>query len=401
MPMSHPTRILLAALTLLSLACGSSTDSPDAAADSAVDSAADAAVLPEPAADYFEPGPFPVGNTRVTLTDSARTRALPVEIWYPAAESARAAAETGQAMTDFEMEPPRSTELARLVAEGPTACLRTTTGAAASPEPAAAPTSWPIVIVSHCHACTRFDLAAIAERLASFGIAAAAPDHEGNTLWDELVGTSASPGSEFLEVRVADLRFVLDALLDATNSELPDNLRGRFDGSRAATLGHSFGSATAGITAARDPRFLAAVAIAAPVTALGGGVASSDIDTPMLFLLAKEDNSITEIGNRLIRTEHRRVTGPSVLVEIEDAGHWSFSDHAGMIELFEPGCGSGMRQTAPAESFDYLDNDVARDLAADVSVAFLARYLLDDPGGTTPIQRGHPSGLTTVSALRL
>ncbi|MEQ9076704.1 MAG: hypothetical protein RLP09_22795, partial [Sandaracinaceae bacterium] len=144
-------------------------------------------------------------------------------------------------------------------------------------------------------------------------------------------------------------------------------------------------------------RFRAGLAVAAPLTALGGGVTAGDITTPFAFVLAMEDNSITEAGNRLIRNEHRRLGAPSLLVEVEDAGHWSFSDHAGLVDLFAAGCGEGERQTSPGEAFTYLDNATARDVAAGVAAAFFGRHLLDDPGGLTPILRGHPSGVTTAS----
>lgn len=105
--------------------------------------------------------------------------------------------------------------------------------------------------------CTRFDVAEVSERLASFGIVVVAPDHVGNTLWDHLAGMAAGVGSEFLEVRVADVRFVLDEVLDDTSASVPEPLRGRFDPERVRVMGHSFGAATAGVAAARDPRIIA------------------------------------------------------------------------------------------------------------------------------------------------
>lgn len=373
----------------------SSDASRDASSDtSAVDAVApDAfdASLPEPAADYFEPGPFPVGNLRVDLTDSTRSRTLPVEFWYPADESARADSETGQPIEAFETEA-RATEFETLLADAPS-CVRRQTRSAAAPAPAEGET-WPIVVFSHCHVCTRFDLASVAERLASFGIAVVAPDHEDNTLWDELAGTAAMVGETFLEVRVADLLFVLDTVLSDSDA-VPETLRGRFDAERVGVMGHSFGSATAGVTASRDERVVAGIGFAAPLTALGGA-RINDVDTPFLFVIAQEDNSIGALGNNLMRNEFRRIPSESLLVEMRDTGHWNFSDYPGLIELFTPGCGSGTRQTVPDEAFDYLDADVARDIAGDLATAWFAQHLLDDAGGTTPIRRGHPSGFVEV-----
>jgi pimeloyl-ACP methyl ester carboxylesterase len=125
-------------------------------------------------------------------------------------------------------------------------------------------------------------------------------------------------------------------------------------------------------------------------------VRASTLTTPLLFLLAREDNSILEIGNSLIRREHAQLAGPSWLVEVDDAGHWSFSDHAGLDPMFMAGCGRGVRQTDGSE-LEYLDNALARDLAAGVAASFFGRYLLGDEGATTPLARPHPSGVLTVS----
>ena len=377
-------------LLALSIACGEDAD-PPADASGRVDAGHDAGPLPVPAADYLSAGPYPVGNVHGTWIDASReSREIPVEIWYPAAESAREAASAGQPMEAFERGANRD-QLAALIASAPSSCIRAQTRSADAPEPIAEPARWPIVVFSHCHACTRFDLAEVSERLASFGIAVVAPDHTGNALWDELAGTAAPVGPDFLEVRVADLRFVLDEVLDETGSSVPERLRGRFDPERVGVMGHSFGAATAGVAAARDPRIRAGLAIAAPISALGG-VRANMLETPFGFVVAREDNSIREVGNTLMRREAEQLAGPSWRVEVRDAGHWSFSDHCGLIDLFMPGCGSGTRQTEPGVGFEYLDNAVARDVAADVAAAFFARWLLGDVGATTALVWPHSSG---------
>ncbi|MFK7986365.1 MAG: alpha/beta hydrolase family protein [Sandaracinaceae bacterium] len=393
--MLRPTWPLFLLLVLLGCEADGTDDAGAVDGGSDAGGAVDAHVpLPRPAADYFEEGPFPVGNVRVSLTDAARSRTLPVEIWYPADASARADANAGQPIAAFEREDPRDDAFAALLADAPD-CVRTQTRAADAPDPESSGDRWPLVVFSHCHVCTRFDVASVAERLAGFGIAVAAPDHEENTLWDELDGDAAAVGSEFLEVRVGDVSFVLDRLL-AGDDALPTELRARFDAARVGVMGHSFGAATAGIAAARDDRILAGLAMAAPLTALGGGARINTIDTPFLFLVAKEDNSIGEAGNGLIRSEHRRIGSDSLLVEVADAGHWSFSDYPGLTDFFAAGCGMGERQT-DGEAFTYVDPDTAREIAGDVAVAWFAQHLLADPGGSTPILEGHPSGLVEAS----
>src|SRR3954468_17085928 len=46
--------------------------------------------------DPTKRGPHPVGSRTLMLTDTARSRTLPVEVWYPADASAPAAADTGE-----------------------------------------------------------------------------------------------------------------------------------------------------------------------------------------------------------------------------------------------------------------------------------------------------------------
>lgn len=381
---------LFAATAIALAACGDDVAPPTDAspADVGVDGGRfDAGPPIEPLRDYGVAGPYVVGNRRITMDDGSGTRALPVELWYPADESARAAALAGQPMTAFETGTSHGTRLAELVAASDPTCLRVTTASAATPPAATSASPWPVVVFSHCHTCTRFDVAEIAERLASHGIVVAAPDHEGNTLWDFEAGTSADVSNEFLVVRVADVRRVLDRLLDATAAELPDDLRGHLDPARAAVMGHSYGAVTTGAVVTADARFIAALAIAAPISILGG-TRPADIDTPYLFLLAREDNSITETGNGVMRNDYRRLAGPAWLIEVDDAGHFSFSDIAALGgDRFLAGCGMGTRQTTPHDPFTYLDNALARDLAADVAAGFFAVYLLDDPGGATFLSR--------------
>jgi len=354
---------------------------PDAGADSGggvlLDAAVDAGFTDGgmPRSDYGASGPDPVGNVRVSMTDRTGARVLPVELWYPAAESARAASEAGQSMGEFERGTPAEAGLAAALASAP-ACVRARTRSAAAPAASTRRASMPAVVFSHCHGCTRFDVAEVAERLASHGILVAAPDHLGDTLWD---ATLAAIAPEFLAVRASDLSSVLDRLLDPTAPEVPADLRGRIDAARIGAMGHSFGGVTTGAVVASDARFVSALSVAAPISALGT-LRAADVRVPYLFLVASEDNSIGSAGNRLMRRDHAALGASSWLVEVQDAGHWSFSDIAGLDPALQAGCGAGTRQEAPHAPFTYVDNATARALASDVAAAFFALTLLDDPG---------------------
>ncbi len=360
----------------------------------------DAGPPPEPRADYGVAGPFAVGSVTVTMTDRTGMRELPVELWYPAVEDARAEATTGRPIESFEAGTANETAIEELVAAAPETCVRRQQHSAVAPAAATSPALLPVVVFSHCHTCTRYDMAEVAERLASHGIVVAAPDHVNNTLWDQRAGTSVGVTNEFLAVRASDVSSVLDRLLDAEALEMPDDLRGRIDATRAAVMGHSFGAATTSVVARDDERIVAALAVAAPISVLGS-VRIAMIDVPYAFLLMREDNSIQEIGNRVIRSDYMRVGGPATIVELDDAGHWSISDLCGLVDAFDAGCGPGIRGSVGGDvAFTYVDPAIAREAAADTAAGFFATHLLGDPGGATFVSRLDGTGGANVMSRR-
>ncbi|MBL0196580.1 MAG: dienelactone hydrolase family protein [Myxococcales bacterium] len=394
------TRAWLAASALVALAgCASSASPPAVGTDAAAD-AADAALAPARRAvagdsPYERLGPHPVGHTTFVVTDAARSRTLRLQLWYPADAAASAAATAGTPLA--ELEPPGEARdaVARLVAAaGP--CSRTRVASAADAKPlAGAP--WPVVAFSHCYGCMRYSAAQSMERLASHGVAVVAPDHAGGTLFDVLKGVRSNIDAASLALRVGDVRFALDAVLDANNPAVPEALRGRLDPARVGVMGHSFGAVTTGAVLAQDPRPLAAFAIAAPIDALGG-LKVAELKKPVFYLLAQEDNSIGEIGNNLLRNNFGAMTAPSWLVEVADAGHWSFSDVCGLHPSFRAGCGRAGRQTDTDLELNYLENDGARALAASYAAAFFRAHLAADAAGLAFLNGAHPKDLVTVRA---
>ena len=400
-------RARLGVVALVAACSSKSSSSTNAATTPPVDAAVESDVDASPIARkpvagddrYERAGPHPVGYTTFSATDPTRTRTLRVSIWYPADDSARAAATTGTKTE--ELEPPGADRdtLGKLIEKSPDGCTRKRTLVAIDAPPIAAG-AIPLLAYSHCHGCTRWSSFSIAERLASHGFAVIAPDHAGNTLYDHLAGHDAPLDGATLAMRAADVRFTLDFALDAvTPSSLPPSLRGRFDQTKVGVLGHSFGAATTGAVLTLDARAKAGFAIAAPFeNALLPPTKMADVHVPVFFLLAKEDNSISEIGNGLIRQNFKIGNPPLFLAEVEDAGHWSFSDLCALGgDSFTPGCGVAQRQTDSIETFAYLDNDGARALAASYAAAFFAGELLDDADGKAFIAAAYPSDLVTLS----
>jgi dienelactone hydrolase len=323
-----------------------------------------------PSYSYDEMGPYPVGNQTISVMNASEGRALTVEIWYPA-ESAQAT----QSIQDFASDEIERDEIMALLVTVPEQCTRRETSSSQGSQPAASPATLPLVIFSHCYECTRYSSFSLAERLASHGIVVAAPDHARNTLFD----SGAMLNVEFLATRASDVSAVLDELLTENSQALPESLQGRFDAERVGVAGHSYGAVTAGKVLQDDPRFKAGLIIAAPFESpIFPGVSAANVEEPLLFMVAEEDNSIGSIGNTFLRANYEAAVGPAWKIEIADAGHWSFSDIAGIVPQFNAGCGDGERQTVPGEPFTYIDNVLARDITATYGMLFFAAHLLGD-----------------------
>lgn len=251
---------------------------------------------------------------------------------------------------------------------------------------------WPLLVFSHCTECFRFSFHSVTARLASHGFVVAAPDHVDNTRFD----ATASITNTFLAVRAADVSRVLDALLDANDARVPASLRGTLDATRVAALGHSFGAVTTGKVVELDARVKAGLLFAAPVDSpfLNSGSVTS-VKRPLSWVLAKEDNSISYLGNDFIRENFAKVPRPNWLLEVENAGHWSFSDIAGLGGDSLPGCGDGLRDP-DGGAFTYLDNDVARGIAQRTATAWASFVLRGDADAGAALGDETPAGVVRV-----
>lgn len=332
-------------------------------------------------------GSHPLGTRRIVAMDESRGRELTLQVWYPAGATSAAPIEL------LEEEPDRTT-YGGLLDAAPGGCPTDLSNADPTATNAPRGGPFPLILFSHCHECTRLSGLSIAERLVSHGFVVVAVDHEGNTLWDRLDGASLPLDTETLELRVGDLEFARAqvwanaALADVAAVVDPDP-------AHEGVFGHSFGSVTAGLYAQRHG-VGAVFGLAAPMeNPLLAGVTITEISEPIGFLVAREDNSITELGNDLIRGNFMRAPGPAWKIEVADAGHWSVSDLNGLVEAFAPGCGDGERQT-DGQPFTYLAPAVGRGIAASYVTAFFKANLLADAGARAYLETPRPAATVTV-----
>jgi hypothetical protein len=342
------------------------------------------------AGNFDAPGPYAVGSAHTTIANRDGGRMLPMELWYPAMDTTRAEAAAGFPVEEFEEEP-RRTVLAGWIAQAPEACTPRLAHSTRDAAPAAGE-PWPVLLFSHCTECFRFSMHSLAERLASHGFVVAAPDHVDNTRFD----AGAPLSNAFLAVRADDLSSVLDALLDPGATSVPQPLRGRMDATRVGVIGHSFGAVTAGKVVELDARVKAGFLIAAPVDSpfLNSG-AITRVTRPLSWMLALEDNSISYLGNGFIRENFGKAPRPAWLIEVSEAGHWTFSDIAGLGGAYLPGCGSGLRDP-DGGSFTYLDNDVGRSIAQRYVTAWAVHVIRGEAGAAAALSEPQPAQLVQV-----
>jgi dienelactone hydrolase len=280
--------------------------------------------------DPFARGQFPVGVRSLDATDSARNRALALELWYPATD-----AHQGQDLVDPTRDrydllpgfPPVSQDAVR------EAALRSG--------------RYPLILFSHGFGGHRRQSTFLCTHLASHGYVVAAVDHTGNTVADmmmmffrmqsgESVPDPLGGIAEFVALRPPDVQFVLDALLDGIVPELGPAI----DPTRVGMSGHSFGGWTTLMVAAREHRIGAALPLApaggwtvVPINPLSDAL---DFDwpqpVPTLYLVAERDSLLPLRGMEGL---FERTRPPKRLITLQNADHLHFCDRIEeMHEMF-------------------------------------------------------------------
>ena len=275
--------------------------------------------------DPFVRGPFAAGVRTLSLTRNGRS--LPTEIWYPATEE-----HAGQDLTDatrdsYEMLPGLPSSWQDAVRDA-----RMRSG------------RHPLIAFSHGYGGHRRQSTFLCTHLASHGYVVAAVDHTGNTVFDvlhtvmQLAAGGPRPDTdavlrEFIELRPADVSFMLDQVL---GSELGSVI----DAVRIGMAGHSFGGWTTLVSSTRDQRIRAAVPLApaggdGPLPAqllIDGLLQGWNRDVPTLFVVADRDTLLPVDGMRGLL---ERAPAGTKMVILRDTDHMHFCDRVEEIhEMF-------------------------------------------------------------------
>jgi predicted dienelactone hydrolase len=236
-------------------------------------------------------GPFEAGVTQITFTkqsavDPLQPRPLDTYIWYPTAPGAGPIDPATNAVVDAPLD----------VSGGP----------------------YPIVLFSHGSCGFALQSTFLMPLIAARGYVVVAPPHPGNTLFDgfAVCGSPTSLVNSFIE-RPQDMMFVLGEML-AANADAGSPFFGALDASRIAMTGHSFGGLTTYLVAGLDPRITVAVPMA-PATV----TSQAALAIPSLTLLGGIDGVVNNDGSR---AAYAAASAPKLLVEIQNAGHYSFSN---------------------------------------------------------------------------
>src|SRR6266536_425619 len=195
--------------------------------------------------DPFSRGRFPVGVATIQAPDPTRGRALPCELWYPAA--ARHAGQDLAAAIQDRFTPPGGTPRVQ----------------AAVRDAAAQPGTYPLVAFSHSSGGHRRSATFLCTHLASHGYVVAALDHWEVVAEDlapragETAAQRATRVDAWIANRVPDIRLPLDHLLGGgwPSPAAPDP-------ARIGVVGHSFGGWTALAAPDVEGRIRAVVALA-------------------------------------------------------------------------------------------------------------------------------------------
>lgn len=276
-----------------------------------------------------EPGPYPVGVRTTVLLDDLRLdddgnpRALPLEIWYPADEAARAA--PTETIRLYDALPPDLQADLTPDALGALPTIAHRDAAARHDDD----DRYPLIVFSHGKGGIRTQSNFYTATLASHGYVVVAPDHSGDTVVELLreVKSSGEIRADSTVQALVDRPLDVIAILDLIADVADDDIAAIIDHERVGVTGHSFGALTSFITASKDFRVDAVVGQAPTsdeVIDLQSTTPMSELTTPSLIQSATLDATLPEAGAQAL---YETLASPTkAWLSLARAGHFTYSD---------------------------------------------------------------------------
>lgn len=346
--------------------------------------------LPDPA----KPGPYPVGVTTMTLVDHSRTdtrtngpRSLLTEIWYPAVDEARSLPKNKY--SDFLMrgQAPVYRAALEFAFNAKAANIDEQFQNEAIRDAPVRDGKFPLIVFSHGNRSIRMQSTFWCDHMASHGYIVVAADHTGNAAVTIVDGKLVMFKEEDIEQaqvdRPQDVSFLIDSMHRLSRGE-DSRFAGRVDMERVGAAGHSFGGYTVTRSIEIDPRIKAIAPMASTLDP-----ERENFKTPVMMIVATEDATLGLERNENIRNYFAASQGPRYLIEILDAGHFSFSDMFQFKPNIGDGVGKGERITKPGEPIDYLDMQTTYDIVNSYSTAFFGVFLQDREGYRDYLKANH------------
>lgn len=345
---------------------------------------------PDDAPDPSQLGPYPVGVRTITVKDPLRfvegTRRpleLTVEVWYPAVEEARDAMGAVYPFKDFL--PPAYHERADMLGGFSTSAVR---------DAEALDETFPLVLFSHGSGGVRVQSTFLTIPLASHGYVVAAPDHDGNTLYD------------LVEDGDLDIESLGNGLFDRPKDLIAtlDGVLGEFDvdPDRIGASGHSFGAVTSLRSATLDARIRAVVAqtpASAGLTWLGLETDPTQLGIPVMIQDGGQDKTLPAETNAQLLWP--ALAPPRFYLSVLAGGHFTYSDLCGLdlgvlLAADDLGVGDVLNDGCTEE---YVDVELAHGVIRHQTIGLFNAYLRDSPASlerlTDPDALG---GIATLEA---
>jgi predicted dienelactone hydrolase len=296
-------------------------------------------------------GPFTVGTVVYHWTDSSRAewftdelgdlREILVQLWYPSEGSGTAI--TAPYLDNVDLRGAAIGERVGLPSFMLDHLILVKTYSSENTPPRNG--SFPLIIFSHGLGGMRTQNTVLMEELASHGYAVAAMDHpfDANTTvfptredgeaprvadYRSAIpeGTADSVWLEIrnrqLDTRIADVEFTLNQLQSA---ETP--LRNKIDFTRVGIAGHSFGGATAVLTAMVDDRIKAVVALDGWFVPFALSDSETRLDVPFLYMGQERWKAWNEKRHRHYLDLLMEQTGEDAyLLSVKKSRHYDYAD---------------------------------------------------------------------------